>query len=254
METPDSAPPTPTTDAETDRLRAELASEAFRADGGELARPLAHEFNNFLNNLLLNLAILEQAGGEAPGTGLARLRRQADQIAGLIKEFHDFRGRHLPPPRPIDVNAALRAAADLLARDYPDLFEGRLPAGAAGALTVAATATPRPLTGHAPDAVRLFVFLLKNALQAARAAGGVLRAETAVAADGVTVKLDLSAVKSTADPAARLFESLAASVHGVSALELAACASIARRFRGKFHAEALPEGGLRIVFEAPNPA
>ena len=252
METPPT--PTPHADAETEQIRADLAGEATRADSGELARPLAHEFNNFLNNLLLNLAILEQAGAGAAGPGLDRLRRQADQVAGLIKEFHNFRGRQPPPPRPVDVNAALREAAALLPRLYPDLFEGRLPAGAAGALTVEAAASLRPLAGQPPDAARLFLFLLKNALQAARAAGGVLRAETTAATDAVTVTIDLSAVRATADSPGQLFESLASSIHGMSALELATCASIARRFRGKLRAEAPPEGGLRIAFEAPYPA
>ena len=237
--------------AELDRLRRDLAGEALRADLGELARPLTHEFNNFLNNLVLNLAILEQAGGDAGNSGLARLRRQADQVTGLIKQFHDFRGRQAPPAEPVDVNAALREAAQVLARDFPNLFEER-PAAQLLALNLAAEL--RPLSGQPLDFTRLGVFLLKNGVQAARAVRTTLRVETAASATAAVVRLDLPGVVLPTETPGRLFESLGNSVAGLVGLELAACTALARRFRGKLTAETRAEGGLRLVLEVPFPA
>src|SRR5213076_3390863 len=94
---------------------------AARADLGEMARPLTHDFNNFLNNLLLNLAILEQVGGGDATGSLAKLRRQADRVAALIREFHEGRGRKAAAAGPVDVNQAVRDAAVVVAREYPEL-------------------------------------------------------------------------------------------------------------------------------------
>src|SRR5262245_45705654 len=66
-------------------LQADLASEAARADVGELVGPLIHEVTNLLNNLLLNVAVLEQ-GGDMTSINVQRLRSRVEQVSGLITE------------------------------------------------------------------------------------------------------------------------------------------------------------------------
>jgi signal transduction histidine kinase len=229
-------------------LRAELAAEAARADMGEMARPLTHDFNNFLNNLLLTLAIMEQVGGDVTGS-LAKLRRQADRVAALIKEFHESRGRKPAATGPVNVNHGVRDAAALLAREYPDLLTQ--PSGGIDTLPMTFDYAPDlpPVTGSRLDLVRLAMFLLKNVATAARHARTPARIRTAQTGGNVLVRAELSGIQVGSDVTGR-FESLGGVVRGMGNLELATCSSIARRFRGKLTAEAAP-GGLTIALEMP---
>ena len=54
-----------------------LARESRLADLGELAGPLIHEVNNYLNNLTLHLALLQQQTPGGLTDDLQSLRRQA---------------------------------------------------------------------------------------------------------------------------------------------------------------------------------
>jgi signal transduction histidine kinase len=53
----------------------------------ELARPLVHECNNFLNNLLLQLAISENDFPEAVRADWKRIRQDGRELAHLLKEW-----------------------------------------------------------------------------------------------------------------------------------------------------------------------
>jgi hypothetical protein len=59
----------------------------------ELARPLAHECNNFLNNLLLQLLILERRYPQEFGSDWSNLRQAGKDLAKLVQEWQ----RHRPP-------------------------------------------------------------------------------------------------------------------------------------------------------------
>src|SRR5260370_12935682 len=174
------------------QLRDELAVEAVRADYGELARPLIHEFNNFLNNIVLSFAVIEQAGGDT-STGLARLRRQADQVTNLIKEFHEYRGRKAPSAQPVDLNQALRRAADALASEIPPLAtESEAPALP---LTFDLAPDLHPVRGPASDLARLGYFLLKNALQALQLPGSCVRVETSQLGEQLALRIALPGLR-----------------------------------------------------------
>ncbi len=230
------------------QLREELAVEAVRADFGELARPLIHEFNNFLNNIVLSLAVIEQAGGDTP-SGLARLRHQADQVTHLIKEFHEYHGRKAPAVQPVDLNQALRRAADALASEI--LFPTTEPGSPGMPLTFDLAPDIRPVRGAPSDLVRLSYFLLKNVVQGLPSPGSCVRVETSQSGEQIALRIDLPGLRVSADLQSHSLESLSSAIRGFSGLELAACTSIARRFRGKFHIQCPPEGSLRIVLEIP---
>src|SRR5262245_52658246 len=90
--------------------REELDEETRIADIGELAGPVAHESNNFLNVVLLQVALMEPDVSEAVRGQLQVIRRQGAEFKALVQEFHARRHRLLPTPRAVDLNALLRHA------------------------------------------------------------------------------------------------------------------------------------------------
>src|SRR5262249_36413323 len=92
----------------------DLASESFLADLGELAGPVVHEFNNFLNATLLHLAVLEQDVPESLRGELAEINRQGKSIAALLKQWQQCRRHSQPAPHPVDLKRVVRAAVERL--------------------------------------------------------------------------------------------------------------------------------------------
>lgn len=69
----------------------------------ELARPLTHECNNFLNNLLLQLAITEKSFPESSRTEWANIRREGKKLASLFQQWQ----RHRKQPAEAAANVEL---------------------------------------------------------------------------------------------------------------------------------------------------
>ena len=63
----------------------ELSGQLRMACMGELAGVVTHEFNNYLNALLLNLAVLEHGLPEDLREQLAGHRRQGKAMAAMIR-------------------------------------------------------------------------------------------------------------------------------------------------------------------------
>src|SRR5438046_3194815 len=97
-----------------------LAREAQLADLGELAGPLTHEFNNFLNNLALHLEIMKQTAAAGTMPDAERLRRQVTQTAGLIGRFQRYRRSGAAAESKVDLGRALREAADIVTQTPPE--------------------------------------------------------------------------------------------------------------------------------------
>src|SRR5262249_13138753 len=159
-----------------DELLADLTLEVPRADVGELAGPLIHDVTNLLNNLLLNLAVLEQ-GGDLTSVNIPRLRSRVEQVSVLIKEVQDYRRRKAPPAQPSVRHAAARGAAALLNREFARSVGGEVPV----ALNLPAGLPP--VAAARPDLVRCVTLLLKNAARAARQARKDVRVRTAPGPD-----------------------------------------------------------------------
>lgn len=91
----------------------------------ELARPLSHECNNFLNNLLLQLAISEKSFPESSRAEWANLRTEGKKLANLFQQWQRQRKQSCSEPATIELNqliheivAELRSASATL-RVYP---------------------------------------------------------------------------------------------------------------------------------------
>lgn len=247
MKSPGPEPTAPPVADEVLQLQRLLAVESVRADFGELARPLIHELNNFLNNIVLSIAVIEQAGGDmAPE--LTRLRRQSERVTRLIREFHEYRSRKAPPAEPVNLNDALLRAIELVEIEEPLLAGESSPLELPLNLQLAPDL--RLVTGMPADFVRLCMFLLRNVVRAVHAVGGHARLETASSPERVALRIDLDRVALPPELSARTLESLNGTIRGFSSLELAACTAIARRFRGILRAESVG-GNLRIVLEFP---
>jgi C4-dicarboxylate-specific signal transduction histidine kinase len=73
---------------------------------GELARPLTHEFNNFLNTLLLQFAVMEQEG--TAGARLGAIRKEAKLVASQIQAWQRIKKDADSDTEDVDLNEIVR--------------------------------------------------------------------------------------------------------------------------------------------------
>jgi signal transduction histidine kinase len=217
----------------------EVAQQLALADAGELAGPLAHEVNNFLNVVLLQMAALEQRL-PAANTDLAEVRRQGKQLAELVKHWQRARDLSATPARPLDLNQLLqRLVAEAAAS--PNAVSVRL-----------TTAPHLPMVlGIAADVHRLCWFLLKNAISAASQGQAQVWVRAEPAENAVCLRIEDAGADLPAESVSEVFEPSYVGRPGTERLELAACRSIVRRLNGRIHAENRPGGGLVLVVELP---
>src|SRR5205085_2511236 len=102
----------------------EAAVDEELADLGELAGPLAHEFNNLLNNLVLHLAVLESDLPPQAAAELSEIRRQTVRVTRLVQQFQQLRRRRTDGGRPVDLGRLVQSAAAALAREAADPARG----------------------------------------------------------------------------------------------------------------------------------
>ena len=80
----------------------------------ELARPIAHETNNFLNNLLLQLAISENSFPEPIRSDWRSIRREGRKLADLLQQWQRQRRPSAEEPGTIDVNKVMQEMVQTL--------------------------------------------------------------------------------------------------------------------------------------------
>jgi C4-dicarboxylate-specific signal transduction histidine kinase len=222
------------------RVRSEALEEQRQlADLGELAIPLAHEFSNVLNAVLLHLAVLEQQIPDQSRAGFAEIRKQSKAITALMREFQQAR-RTASPSRAIDLPNAVKQAA-MLAQHHQNL-EQTPDSKLANAVQFGATPTSAEVAANECDLIRFFYFLLKNAL----AAGGQVTVQFETSGDTIRVVIEDAGADVGAESAARLFDAPSDRRPGTSALELAACKTLARKLRATIGAEHRSGGGIVV--------
>src|SRR5207302_5407097 len=97
-------------------LADELADRDWLADLGEIVGPVTHEVNNFLNTLMLQMAVMEMTAADGVKDELQGLKRQGKQIAGVVKQLQQYRRLRREQPPPADVSRAAAAAAEAVER------------------------------------------------------------------------------------------------------------------------------------------
>jgi len=224
----------------------ELAALNALADIGEMTRPVAHEFNNFLNTLLLHMGVIEPKLSEDLRSALGEIRKQARNVSAIIKELQLYRRQTPLPPGPVDLNVAVRAAvAGSVApttetpgnRAEPDTMSVQLDLDATAAL-VSALET---------DLTRLCSFLLRSA--AANSGAIVLRTKSLK--DKVTLWVEYGGPSVSRESLASFFDLGNPDSDGAHRLKLAACQSLVRRLQGRIGAEQRDDGTIAIRVELP---
>jgi C4-dicarboxylate-specific signal transduction histidine kinase len=192
-------------------------------DLGELAGPLAHEFNNFLNDLMLRLSVLETKLPDQGGAELSGLRQQAMQMAALVKHWHAFQP-DTAPLEPIELNRVVVQTLPSLSGSERITLE---------------LSNPSPIVrGTWLDLQRLLELLVTSAVQAVSAERGTVTVRTRDQADAVLLEVEDSGPVPPLLSA--VFEPTQPPRPGTSSLVYAAAARIVRRLRGQIKATHSP--------------
>lgn len=249
-------------------LEADRDALVWLANTGELASPVAHEINNFLNAILLHVAVLEMRVPEALRADLVEIRRQGKNMAAVVKQLQYYRRRYQPVASPCDLNQAVRDAVAELSRRPPEAAGGfsvpiALLSESAEEPPLDPLAIPVQLSlasglpsvsGSPSDLKRLGAFLIGNAATAVAAAGGGgVTVLTETRDNQIVLQVADTAPADSLDQLASLFEPTAPGREGTNRLELAACKTLARRFHGTIQAGKGEEGGLSLIVHLPSP-
>jgi signal transduction histidine kinase len=214
--------------------------EAFLADLGELAGPLTHEFNDLLNTLTLQLALLKQTDYAAPASNLQAIRGQINHVAGIILRFQRRRHHGQFELADLDVNAILRDVV------------GELPTSASQTAVMLELKPALPkVRGHETDLRRLCRFLLGNAVRAVPPSGLAVVARSFFAEEGVRLQVEDAGPNVSDEALPYVFKPGHEQREGMCCLELAACRSIVRRLRGTLQVQARAGGGLIVAVSLP---
>lgn len=191
---------------------AEAEDMCRRAALGDLALALAHECSNFLNVVLLQLAVLEMEASEAVGPQLEEIRRQGGKLQKFLEQFRMQRRAEAQQLSPISLERAWQG--------LPHESRKRWPQPAADLPPVLATEI---------DVRHLLEFLLTHALQ-----WDCDAAPLEAVASGTRVHLRLHCADGSGEG---------------ESLEWVACQSLARRLQGRAYSKAAPEGGRDYIIE-----
>src|SRR5687768_6864593 len=88
----------------------DLADLEALANVGEIVGPVTHEFNNLLNTLLLQIAVLEQTAPNGIREEIAGLKLHGRAAAALIRLLQQYRRQASPEAPQGDLNEAAAAA------------------------------------------------------------------------------------------------------------------------------------------------
>ena len=194
----------------------------------ELARPLAHECNNFLNNLMLQLALSEKAFPESCRAEWANIRREGKKLASLFQQWQRQRKQSPEDPQRIDLNELVHDTVEELRSELPALVFHVRPAG-----------LPLWLSGYAGEAHSLISLLLRYAVAALQRTGAenpAIEIQLATNRDRILLRLFEAGV-SDAKLQWADFDDLASSERATLSLHALTCKSLVERLEGNIRIE-----------------
>jgi signal transduction histidine kinase len=210
----------------------------------EMAELVAHEINNLLNNILLNVAILDRKAPPDLRAELATIRQAGTQAGNLINRWQQITPRAPVQLQPVDFNPAVQAAVQAWTALVP-----------AANVSVRFEPAPNlaPTLACPPDLERLVHSLLTTA--AAAAPGGTIVVRTEHDRASVLLAVEDSGPPFDPNLLDRVFEPfvVARPTPGISDLQpapdlgLAVCKRLARRQQGTITAANRPDGGVRVA-------
>lgn len=239
------------TAAERDRALRDLETtvetlrEADRlATLGTLAAGMAHEIRNPLGAVAGAVDILDQdyPPGHPRREFLEILRAEVDRLSLTAGRYLDLARPRVPEPRPVDVNVAVHAAAELLAK------------GAERAAVAIEEVYARPAPTALADPAQLhqaLVNLLLNAIQSMTGGGRVIVA-TSSRAEEIRIDVRDFGPGLPDVSAERLFEPFFTLKPGGTGLGLAIARRIALAHGGKLEARQADGGGALFSLSLPS--
>jgi signal transduction histidine kinase len=246
-------------------LEKELYEQESLADLGELTGPATHEMSNFLNSLLLQVAVLELQAPENARGELAEIRRQGNEMSAMLRSLQDYHKLRRAEVESVDLNSVVVHTVHEFGETIGDADQLRTPVGTSqglfplrtsgmsGSCRIALDLGSDPITvaGNCTDLRRLCVFLLRNAMAATNENNGSVTVRTERSPDKALLRVEDTGPPVSTSRLAQLFEPHIACRVGTNSLELAACQSLVRRFGGRIHAESGSECGLSICVQLP---
>jgi signal transduction histidine kinase len=219
-----------------------------RVDLGELTGIVTHQFNNILNDIVLQLAVLERRNlpEEARAEAVA-IRQRSQQAAVLVRDLQRYGRSFQASPVALDLNTVVRNAVEsLCAAPVKDSGEVQwsLPAGKRLTLRLEQTPGLSPVLGQAPDLSRLLGLLLHSSAATLQGDGGTLQIRTCAGENGPQLIVEDGGAAVTAEMLPRLFEPFTVARKGDDGLGLAVCRGLARRMQANLRGENRPEGGM----------
>jgi C4-dicarboxylate-specific signal transduction histidine kinase len=241
----------------------EQTQQTAMANIGEVAGPVVHELNNFLNSLVLHLAVLETKLPVSLRGHLDEIRGSASNVAVLLRQFQHYSEEQLPASQATDLHQVLIDVLSTMRKDrgdgtgsgsfnlVPQLTakqsktdtQTRVPAR----LTLASD--PQMVQGSVADVRRLVSFLLSNFVATAAAADGQLDIRTENAGGAIILQVEDTGPPLRSESFVQFFDPQGACREGTRRLELAACKRIVHRLQGKIRCENGSKGGIAVTVE-----
>jgi len=236
---------------ECERPHAADRPPAERVDLGELTALVTHQFNNILNDIVLQLAVLERRNLPADAHAEAvAIRQRSQQAAGLVKELQRYSRSFQTPPAAVDLNAVVhRTVASLGASAVKDSREilWSLPDGKRLTLRLEQAPGLAPILGSAADVTRLLGLLLHSSAAALPGNGETIQICTRQGETGPQLVVEDGGPEVAVDMLPRLFEPFVVTRHGSDGLALAVCRGLARRMQASLRGDNRAAGGMVFV-------
>jgi signal transduction histidine kinase len=208
----------------------------------ELARPLAHECNNFLNNLLLQLAITDKFLPDPTRADWANVRREAKKLAHLFQQWQRQRKHDAGDLDRVELNQLIQEGAESIHSEL-----------AGAQIQVCTAGEPLWLMGSAGEMQRLMSLLLHYAVAAIQSGGidsPTLEVHLANDRDRILVQMRSSEVPDLNSRWSDFDERASFERHTLSLAALA-CKSLAEHFGGTIRIERNAEDGTSLVVDLP---
>lgn len=202
----------------------------------DLLRIVAHEFNNVLNNIALQVAVMEQKGMPPElQSDLAVIGQTVRGAAWMIQQLRQFSQSVERPLEAVDLHAAVHRVVARKSRFSMVALE-------------LAPALPRVLATEG-DLERLVELLLGSAAAALTRDTGRITLQTEALPDRVRLRLTDTGPQVSAEDLRRFFQPFTLLRQGGDGIAPALCKAIVRRLQGTIHADNLPVGGMAFAVE-----
>jgi signal transduction histidine kinase len=219
----------------------------------QIARVLFHEFNNFLNGLLLHLAVMEKERPESSPGNLAEVQRQAREMSDLLKQWGQIRSSQANGLSGVNLNEILHETAAEVCRELT--AHGRRAtlqsANTPGNVVLNLDPKLRLAAALPLDITQICILLVKNSVSA-MTGDGTVTLLTEQTPSHILLRVENPTTACPPEHVTRLFDCVDnGAATGYNMLEMAVCKNLLRRCRGKIRAENRPGGGLLITVDLP---